>query len=399
MQGKESTRLSRLFVPLVCGLFLTIGLLLAFSLRGPAEAKVDDPVVAVAPAQRSIRARLAAYEVPSVGAGRSTALQRSPVGPRPDPPGEARRPAFLDAASPGAVGAGSMAAGPSLGPRQHLPPEGAVFAADVAGRKGYVVDLAYDAVWGYVDPGDVVTVTRSDDAYGVDEADGVGFFWTPIWRFDGRPANVAGGDTLDVYVNGALGATLNPLTITGQIDVLNDRVVGTVSGAGAGEVVTVTLGTWAFQGSFLGAPQTTATTDASGAFTAAFDNNDLGPHQYVGVALGSGSSAQHSYLYPRGVFHVDTYGIAVGYAEPGQVVTATIVRGGVGLISATSTADWPHGGYGPMLKIVPGDVVEVDLGSDTVISVTAYTLTARIDVEADHVTGICPPLELSLIHI
>ncbi|MGD2146333.1 MAG: hypothetical protein PVH41_06550 [Anaerolineae bacterium] len=275
----------------------------------------------------------------------------------------------------------------------HDPLQGAVFAAGEAGHEGHVVDLAYDAVWGFASPGDLVTVTRSDDAYGVDEANGVGFFYAPLWGLDGRPADVGGGDTLEVYFNGALDEALNPVTITGQVDVVNDRVVGTVLGAAAGEVVTVTVGTWAFQASFLGAPRTTATTDASGVFTAAFAANDLGAHHYARIAIGGPSSAQHSYLYPQDVFHVDTFAMAFGFTEPRQVVTATIVRDGIRLTSTTARAGWPHGEYGLELKIEPGDVVELDLGSGPVMSTTAYTLTARIDVEADQVTGICPPLE------
>ena len=109
---------------------------------------------------------------------------------------------------------------------------------------GFTLDLAYETVWGMVNPGDRVTVTRSTGgaAYGAAEADGVGFFWTPLWQSDGQPADVAGGDTVEVYVNGALDTTLSPLDITGQVDVLNDQVTGNVSGLAMGTSVTVTLG-------------------------------------------------------------------------------------------------------------------------------------------------------------
>ena len=132
--------------------------------------------------------------------------------------------------------------------------------------------MAYEAVWGILSPGDLVTVTRTAGgaAYGAAEADGVGFFWTPLWQSNGQPADAVGGNTVAIYVNGAISATITPYAITGQMDVLNDRVVGAVSGLGGSRPVTVTLGIWAFHQSLVGAPQVTATTDASGAFTATF---------------------------------------------------------------------------------------------------------------------------------
>ena len=69
-----------------------------------------------------------------------------------------------------------------------------------------------------VNPGDRVTVTRSTGgaAYGAAEADGVGFFWTPLWQSSGQPVNVVAGDTVAIYVNGAISATITPYAIKDQ---------------------------------------------------------------------------------------------------------------------------------------------------------------------------------------
>ena len=58
---------------------------------------------------------------------------------------------------------------------------------------GFTLDLTYDALWGLVGPGDLVTATRtSDGAYAAGEADGVGFFWSYFWLDNGQPADIAG---------------------------------------------------------------------------------------------------------------------------------------------------------------------------------------------------------------
>jgi uncharacterized repeat protein (TIGR01451 family) len=403
MRELGSNRLDRLFWPLAVGLCLTVGLLLAFSLRRPVEAQVAAPAAAehgvddhgqrlqASPDGDSLRQALGTT-------ARSAAEWRSaPPVSLPVLPGAAMRPPMAAGAGLDApvwargMGGAAWSAVPALaqGPSGWSP--GLVFAASAAGQESFVVDLTYDVVWGRVAPSDVVAVARADGAYGVDEADGTGFFWAPVWGSDGRPADVAGGGALEVTVNGAWEATLNPVVIGGQIDVLNDRVVGTIGGAGEGEVVTVTLGAWAYQRSFVGAPQVSTTTDGSGAFTVTFPVNDLGPYHYARVAVGSGSNRVHGYVYPQAVFHLDSFDLVLGYAEPGQSVTATLVRSGVPLTSMTTIADRPHGGYFAALKIEPGDTVEVDLGGGTVVSTTAYTLTAYMDVGAEQVTGSCLP--------
>jgi uncharacterized repeat protein (TIGR01451 family) len=274
-------------------------------------------------------------------------------------------------------------------------------SADVAQavNPGFTLDLAYETVWGMVNPGDRVTVTRISGgaAYGAAEADGVGFFRTPLWQSNGQPADIIGGDTLAFYVNGSLDATITPLAITGQVDVLNDQVVGTINGAGAGIPVTVTLGIWAGE-PLADAPQVTAVTGAGGAFTADFGaaGYDVGPHNHARVEYAASPDTVQAYLYPSQVFEIDTYSLLFGFAEPGQAVTATVYVTETSNVrwSETSTANWPHGDYGTSeADIAPGDVVEIDLGGGTVIAASADNLTAYIDVDNDQVTGTCPPNE------
>jgi uncharacterized repeat protein (TIGR01451 family) len=272
---------------------------------------------------------------------------------------------------------------------------GADLPAAAQSVSGLVVDLGYDAVWGTVSAGDTVTVERTAGgaAFGAAEANGVGFFWTSIWNWNGEPVDLVGWDTLVVYVNGTLEASVTPGAISGALDVLNDTVDGTIDGASAGTPVTVTLGVWA--NVLAHTPQVTTSTDAGGNFTADFGaaGYDLGPHNFARVEYPDGSVTVQGYAYPEAVFHVDTLLGVSGYAQPGQPVTATLVRGGTPVDSVTTWANWPHGSYWADLEIQPDDVVEVDLGGGTVISTTAYELLAYPDPALDRVTGTCPPNE------
>ena len=108
---------------------------------------------------------------------------------------------------------------------------------------GFTVDLAYDAVWGLVEPGATVTVERaSDGAYGAAEANGKGFFWTPLWQANGQPAYITGGDAIHVFVDGDLEASIPVVEVSGGIDVLADQVDGAIPNGTVGTPVTVTIG-------------------------------------------------------------------------------------------------------------------------------------------------------------
>ncbi len=277
-------------------------------------------------------------------------------------------------------------------------PRSSAQAQDV--RPGFTVDLAYNSVWGMLNPGDTVSMDRTTGglAHSASEADGVGFFWAPLWQSDGQPADVVGGDALQVDVNGAFAATLTPADITGHVDVLSDTVVGNIAGAGNGTPVTVTIGAWAYSPGMRDNVQvTTVTGGGSGDFVANFSPHDLGPYHYARVEYSEGDGLVQDYLYPEQVFHVDTFSHVFGYAEPGQTVTVTLERGSVPLTPTTATAEWPHGNYWVEADVQYGDIVEVDLGGGTIITTTAYELTAHPNAALDQVIGTCPPG--ALVHV
>jgi uncharacterized repeat protein (TIGR01451 family) len=263
-------------------------------------------------------------------------------------------------------------------------------AGQATSTSGFTVDQTYDAIWGNISPGDAVTVARGT-AYGAAQADGIGFFWTPLWLPSGQPADITSADTLGVYVNGNLSATITVSGVTGLVDVLNDRIVGTISGA-ASVPVTVSLGVDP------GAPSVATTTDASGRFTATFATVDLAANQNVAVEYRSGPHTVRAFLAPSLVFMVDIgWSEITGYAQPGQVVTTTVYTGTSSLVKTVipGQADKPQGFYdlypSDGTAINGGDKVEVNLGGGTIISTTAATITHYTDVGANRVTGTVPP--------
>jgi hypothetical protein len=234
---------------------------------------------------------------------------------------------------------------------------------------GFTLDMFRGVIWGRVDPGDLVTVTRTagGDAYASAEADGKGFFWA--MPFDGLnpgwPASIHGGDTFELYVNGGLAATVSPLNITGGINVLADQVAGHIDGAGAGIPVSVTVGAL---GQFASGPQATTATDGSGNFAVTLADIDLKARNLVAVDYNVGGNYVRNYLFPDPpVFVIEQYNHVAGYAPPGQMVTATAyltyptdVRW-----QYSANANWPYGIYHiPEARAdedaQPGEVVEVE---------------------------------------
>ncbi len=259
---------------------------------------------------------------------------------------------------------------------------------------GYTADLTHNAVWGLVNPGDTVTVTRTAaDAFGSAEADGSGFFWTYLWFPDGRPADLAPGDTLQVNVNGSLAATLVPLDISGGVDVLADDVTGTILGLTPGTVVTATLGD--FGGLPATEPWFTDTVDTLGNYAVDFTGiADVGPHMLAQVQYRDpvGGYTVLAYVYPSDVFRVFGWHSVEGYAEPLSTVTVTVYVTTTGTVrwSDVAYAIWPHGRYSANGDIGYGDRVEVDLGGGTVVDVVADYLEVRPDATTDQIAGVAP---------
>ena len=148
---------------------------------------------------------------------------------------------------------------------------------------------------------------------------------------------------------------------------------------------------WAY---FSDTPRTTATTDVSGDFTAAF-SADLGPHEFARVEVKSGDAHIVNYAYDQDVFTVDTFNYISGYTSPYQSVTVTVYDGAGPAVrgAQTVTANWPHGDFTAEAPVQPGDTVEVDYGGGVVRSMVTGPLTARADLALDQVTGQALPLQ------
>lgn len=266
-----------------------------------------------------------------------------------------------------------------------------------AGRSiapGFTVDLSRDAVWGMVNPGDVVTITRTagGEAYGAAEADGVGFFWSSFWQSNGEPADIVGGDVLEVFVNGVLAATLSPSDITGEVDVLTDRVTGNVVGLGTETTVTVTI--QGIDNTVTEDPQVTDELDGSGDFIADFAGvADLNPGMMglVQYKDGSGNTVQ-AFVYPSEVFRVRDWLFVEGFAPVSSQVTVTVYMTYPNEVrwQDTTIAGYPFGVYQVKGDIEYGDVVEVDLGAGNVMSVEAGYLDIRPDGATDQILGKAP---------
>jgi uncharacterized repeat protein (TIGR01451 family) len=321
--------------------------------------------------------------------GQAAAAQDVPPPPRP----AFERPASPIPRGPSIEPGPQTVQAPETGPLplQGLPPI----------DPGLTLDLVSNALWGLVDPGDVVTATRTaDGAYAAGESDGVGFFWSYFWLDNGQPADIAAGDSIDVYINGTWAVTLSPAAITGQVDVLADEVEGNVTGLASGTPVTVTLGDFGYVPAT--EPRVVTTTGVSGDFTADFGGvADIGPHMMAQVQYRDPTDGYtvQAYLYPSEVFRVSGWDAVEGYADPSSTVTVTVyvtyptdIRW-----SEEVTASPPHGIYRAYASdydedIAYNDVVEVNLGGGTVISVTAVYLEMLADATTDEITGQAPPV-------
>jgi uncharacterized repeat protein (TIGR01451 family) len=262
---------------------------------------------------------------------------------------------------------------------------------------GITVDLVYHVVMGWANPGDLIAVT-TPTGHGTAVADGVGFFWTPIWHADGHPIGINVGEPLVIFVNGALTHSVTPPQISGGIDVLNDTVTGQIDGDGGGTAVTLTMGVWA-QLPAPGAPTQTAITQGDGSFSAPF-GEDLGAQMLTTVDLALAGVNIRTCFYPDpAVFLVQQYDSIAGYAPPGQPVYATVYAAYPGNVrwSGETSAEWPHGfyrfgaiGWGEA-DIETGDVVEVMLAGGVTLSTTVANLNnLAFDVAREQLQGSAP---------
>lgn len=301
-------------------------------------------------------------------------------------PQTASRPAGAESAAPSASGAGNSAF--AQGSESVAP--------------GFTVDMAYNAILGRITPGDRVTVSLAG-GYGAAETDASGFFWTPLWRPDGQPFDLAGGEAIAIYVNGNLQATITPTVLSGEMDVLADQVSGTLASLGANVPVTVSLGVWGSVPS-TGNPSESDLTAADGSFAVTFGDADLVPSEfaqvsYVAASSGLGEVVVRDYIQPEPVFLVQNRAAIAGYAPAGSVVTATVYEGSSPNVrwQGATAASTPLGFYNfssgilnaPFAEI--GDVVSVAFEDGTLLSTTVADLhDITFDASGDAVSGSAP---------
>ena len=130
------------------------------------------------------------------------------------------------------------------------------------------MDIAYDIVFGYLNPGDLITVAAGS-AFGTAHADGAGYFFTPVWGTNGRQVDLLGGETIDIYVNGIHSETITIPTFSGGMNLFTDQVEGSLGVLSAGKVVTVSLGIWGLEPN-TETPWVTTTTNSTGDFYCRF---------------------------------------------------------------------------------------------------------------------------------
>lgn len=280
-------------------------------------------------------------------------------------------------------------------------PEGlggvSVSSAMLFNHDGIVVDLALERVWGVVDPGDTVTVTRTlDGAYGSATADGQGFFWTSLFDGEGGgyPVDLAPGDQIEMYVNGAFHALLEPVEITGGIDVLVDEVSGSIPAADAGDEVALAVGSWNWF-PFGGGQVITTTLDSNLDFSTAFPR-DLGAENLIAAEYSIGEGLYvRDYLFPDSpVFHLQQWSTIVGYAARYQNVHATVYASYPGEIrwEGDAGAGYPFGWYWiEGVEVEPGDYVELTFEDSSTTGMTAPDFgDLSFDVESNEVYGRAP---------
>ncbi len=265
------------------------------------------------------------------------------------------------------------------------------------------IDLAYDVVMGWVDPGQAVSVTTpSTSGYGEAVADGIGFFWTPIWHnTDGHQIGIDCGWPISITPEGDTTTTLSPKCLTGaSMDLSSNLISGGIDGVGADVSVTASLGGINVDSSGTppspGAPIGSDLTDSSGAFSINLTGVDLGAESLVALDfLQDGLNMRH-YITPENVFMVHQMNSIAGYADIDQGINATVYVGSTTeeRWSGSTTASGPYGFYSIYgdAPIEPGDTVEVLLdGEITPLTTTVMSLgNFSFDAELDTLLGDAP---------
>ena len=270
---------------------------------------------------------------------------------------------------------------------------------------GITVDLTYDVVMGFVNPGETVLVAYGSTGYGAAVADDVGFFWTPIWDItDGHQIGIDCGMTISITVEGNPSTIVVPPCMTGAIDIETDTISGIIPGIPENTEVYFQIGV------FYPIPDETGrinpkppgnvsienvytASDGSFSYQPGFASN-LGAESLFSVDFQVNGIWIRSYVYPeQNVFMIQQYNTIAGYAEEGKTVAAEIVDGGSTLKwSGSTTAYGPHGFYTfTDLSIESGNSVEVQVEGESLMTTTVdYLGDFVFDVDSDTLSGTAP---------
>ena len=259
------------------------------------------------------------------------------------------------------------------------------------------IDMAYDVVMGWVEPGQLVSVTYGSEGYGSAEADGIGFFWTRFWHStDGHQIGIDYGTPLSITVEGTPIATLTPYQFTDtHLLALEDKISGTLLGASEGVTITASLGEFdVYSGVYpppQGAPTGSGVTDSSGFFEVTNIGVDLGAESAAALDFEQSGVNIRDYVIPQEVFMVHQMNNILGYTAPGQHVIATVYVGEGPDVRWTGETDatWPFGYYSFSTKTMNyGDLVTVELSGGPTLSTTVASLGDFVfDAEADTLQG------------
>jgi uncharacterized repeat protein (TIGR01451 family) len=258
------------------------------------------------------------------------------------------------------------------------------------------VCMTTDRVWGILGARETVTVEVNGGQMGASLADDVGFFWTTLYDYDddGDRPNLDVGDAVAIYHNGAQAASVTLRSISGQIDVVNDIVTGTIGGAGLGFAVTV----------YVGSPEPSMTsysqvvsTDGSGYFTADFSGVfDLNVWHEAMITYEDSGVGVHKHVYPANtllVRPVPWNGVR-GTAPPGTPVTVTLYHTDMtdkesDTVKAADIGGWYS--WDPVTDVLPTDIVVVALDDGETLTRTVGILDLTVDAVNDQLTGHAEP--------
>ena len=245
------------------------------------------------------------------------------------------------------------------------------------------IDLTYDVVMGWVEPGQLVEVAYDILGYGSAVADGIGFFWTPIWHnTDGHQIGIDCGTSISISVEGSPVASVAPNCFDDTHIVVDENLIrGTLSGAGEGVVVTANLGEFIpYVGSMQpaqGAPTGSGITDWTGLFEIADIGFTLGAESVAALDFEQSGINIRDYVIPQEVFMVHQMNSIQGYTSKGQNVIVTVYVGSGPEVRWTGDtfATWPLGYYSLMTEGMNyGDLVTVELSGGPTLSTTVAPL-------------------------